>query len=39
MLFTAYYLSPEGDFRRDLNEEQIKIVFESKQGLLWVDIV
>ncbi|MFC2048515.1 CorA family divalent cation transporter, partial [Chloroflexota bacterium] len=38
MLFTAYYLSPEGDFRRDLNEEQIKIVFESNQGLLWVDV-
>ena len=38
MPFTAYYLSPEGDFQRDLNEEQIKIVFESKQGLLWVDI-
>lgn len=35
----AYYLSPEGELRRDLNKEEIKTAFESKQGLLWVDIL
>jgi len=38
MLFKAYYLSPEGELQRDLNEEGIGAAFESKQGLLWVDI-
>jgi len=33
----AYYLSPEGDLRCELSEEDIRAAFESKQGLLWVD--
>ena len=39
MPFKAYYLSPQGDLRRDLNEGEVRAAFESKQGLLWVDIV
>lgn len=38
MPFKVYYLSPEGDLRRDLNEKETRAAFESKQGLLWVDI-
>jgi magnesium transporter len=38
MPFKAYYLSPEGDFKRDLTAKETKAAFESKQGLLWVDI-
>jgi magnesium transporter len=39
MPFTAYYLSPDGKFQHDLTEAEIKAAFDSKQGLLWVDIV
>jgi magnesium transporter len=39
MPFQAYYLTPQGEFKRDLNEKEIKAAFESKKGLLWVDIV
>ncbi|HJX70241.1 MAG TPA: hypothetical protein VJ441_04015 [Dehalococcoidia bacterium] len=39
MPFKAYYLSPEGNLQRDLTGEEIKAAFESRQGLLWVDIV
>lgn len=38
MPFKAYYLTPEGDLRRDISEAEIGAAFESKQGLLWVDI-
>jgi magnesium transporter len=38
MPFQAYYLSPKGDFKKDLDEAEIKAAFESKKGLLWVDI-
>ena len=38
MPFKAYYLSPEGTLRKDLDEEESRAAFESKQGLLWVDI-
>jgi magnesium transporter len=38
MPFKAYYLSPEGDLKCDLAAEEIKAAFESKKGLLWVDI-
>ncbi|HEY55663.1 MAG TPA: magnesium/cobalt transporter CorA [Dehalococcoidia bacterium] len=38
MPFKAYYLSPKGDLKRDLAEKEIKAAFESRQGLLWVDI-
>jgi magnesium transporter len=39
MPFTAYYLSPDGKLQHDLTEAEIKAAFDSKQGLLWVDIV
>jgi magnesium transporter len=35
----AYYLDPPGNLRCGLGEPEIKAAFESKQGLLWVDIV
>jgi len=38
MPFTMYYLSPEGELKRQLSEPDIRAAFESKQGLLWVDI-
>ena len=38
MPFSAYYLSPEGDLRCDISKEEIEAVFQSKQGLLWVDV-
>lgn len=38
MSYKAYYLSPEGELRRDINEEEIKLAYESRQGTLWVDI-
>ena len=38
MPFKGYYLSPEGDLKRELAAEEIKAAFESGQGLLWVDI-
>jgi magnesium transporter len=34
----AYYLSPEGDLRKNLNEEEIRVAYESRQGMLWVDV-
>ena len=39
MPFQAYYLSPEGDLKQGISKEEIKTMYESKQGLLWVDIV
>lgn len=38
MIFSGYHLTSEGGVRRNLSEEEIRNVFESKQGLLWVDI-
>ena len=38
MPFKAYYLDTKGTLSRDLDEEEIRSAFESKQGLLWVDI-
>lgn len=38
MPFKAYYLSPQGDLRCDISEAEVSTAFESKQGLLWVDI-
>lgn len=38
MTFKAYYLSPDGDLRLNLSEEEIRQAYESRQGLLWVDI-
>lgn len=34
----AYYLAPDGQLNRSLSKEEIKAAFESKEGLLWVDI-
>jgi len=39
MPYIAYYLSPEGELRKDLSEEEIRVVYESKQGMLWVNIL
>ena len=38
MSFKAYHLSSEGELRRDLDEKEVRTAFESRQGLLWVDI-
>jgi len=38
MPFTSYYLSPEGEIRSKLSNEEIKAAFKSNQGLLWVDV-
>ncbi len=38
MAFMAFYLDPDGNVRRDLSEDEIRTAFQSKQGLLWVDI-
>lgn len=38
MAFKAYYLTADGDLRRNLSEEEMKSAFESKKGLLWVNL-
>lgn len=38
MSIEAYYLTPDGKLNRSLSKEDIKAAFESKEGLLWVDI-
>ena len=38
MPIKAYYLAPNGNLQRDLTEEEIMRAYESKQGLIWVDI-
>jgi len=38
MPFTAYYLGPDGELKRDISKTEVRTAFESKQGLLWVDI-
>ena len=38
MAFKAYYLNSGGELQRNLAKEEVRTVFESKQGLLWVDI-
>ena len=38
MSVKAYYLTPDGNLQRDLSREQIIEAYESKKGLLWVDI-
>ncbi len=38
MEFKAYYLTPEGKLKQNLTEDEIKDAFESKKGLLWVDV-
>ncbi len=34
----AYYLSPEGQLHQNLGKEEIKNAYQSRQGLLWIDI-
>ena len=38
MALKAYYLNSEGELQRDVAEKDVRTAFESKQGLLWVDI-
>ena len=38
MPFSAYYLGAESDLRRGLSEGEVRDAFESRQGLLWVDM-
>ncbi|MFC1864225.1 magnesium/cobalt transporter CorA [Chloroflexota bacterium] len=38
MPFKAYYLSPANELRVGLDENEIRQVFGTKQGLLWVDV-
>ncbi len=38
MPIKAYYLTPDGNLQRDLSREQIIEAYESKKGLLWVDV-
>jgi len=39
MTFKAYYLTPEGELKRDLSQAEIVDAFRSKEGLLWVDVI
>jgi magnesium transporter len=39
MPITAFYLTPEGDLRRDLTGDEIIKACQSNQGLLWIDIL
>jgi magnesium transporter len=38
MPIKAYYLAPDGQIQRDLTESDITKAFDSKQGLLWLDL-
>lgn len=38
MSFSAYYLTPSGELRHNLGEEEVRSAFASKEGLLWVDV-
>ncbi|MBI2866899.1 MAG: magnesium/cobalt transporter CorA [Chloroflexi bacterium] len=38
MPYKAYWMGADGQLRRNLEERQIQEAFQSKQGLLWVDI-
>ncbi len=38
MPFTSFYLSPDGEMRSNLSNEEIGAAFRSNQGLLWVDV-
>ena len=38
MIVKGYYLTADNDLKRNLTDEQVKEAFDSKQGLLWVDI-
>lgn len=38
MACKAYYLSPDGHLHQDISREEIKSTYESRVGLLWIDI-
>ena len=38
MELKIFYLSPEGDFKSNIDEEAMRALFQSQQGTLWVDI-
>ncbi len=38
MSFTAYFLSPDGELSQELGERETREAFQSKTGLLWVDV-
>ncbi|HEY51435.1 MAG TPA: magnesium/cobalt transporter CorA [Dehalococcoidia bacterium] len=38
MSFMAYYLAPNGQLHKKLSEKEIVQAFQSKKGLLWVDV-
>ena len=38
MSFKAYHLSEEGSLRLEVGEEGVREAFESKRGLIWVDV-
>jgi magnesium transporter len=38
MAIKVYYLAPDGNLQRDLSKDEIIKAYESKQGLLWVDV-
>ena len=38
MPYQAYYLSPDGNLARDLEEKQIVSAVESGRGMLWLDV-
>ena len=38
MGYKAYHVSPDGHLRSGLSEDEIQVAFQSKEGLLWVDI-
>lgn len=38
MAIKVYYLAPDGSLQRDLSKDEVIKAYESKQGLLWVDV-
>ncbi len=38
MPIKAYYLAPDGNIQHDLSKDELIKAYESKQGLLWVDV-
>jgi magnesium transporter len=38
MPFRAYYFDPDGQMHVDINKHEIRTAFESKKGMLWVDV-
>ena len=38
MPFSAYYMTPDGELKINLKADQLKSIYDSNNGLLWVDI-